>query len=86
MDIDSLVLTPVEKRMMRLLNDGMVHTKEELRTCLVDDLATNVANISNHIGNIRKKIRRHGHDIVCESIRGTKLGYRHVRLLRDSDD
>ncbi len=72
--------TPVETKMLAVLSDGMPHGKEELHECLWDREGT-VDNIRMHISNMRKKLERHGHTIVCVTL-WRKAFYRHVRLLR----
>ena len=48
--------TRTELALLRVLSDGMPHTKEELAKCLWDDLASMRA-IPAHMCNIRKKLR-----------------------------
>jgi DNA-binding CsgD family transcriptional regulator len=73
--------TPVERRMLQVLSDGLPHTPQELHSCLWDDQGE-VANIRRHIYEMRQKLRPKGHDIVCE-VNRRQTFYRHVRLLVD---
>lgn len=76
--------TPVQRRILEILSDGLPHTRFELHKCLNDELSP-VRNIRPHLTAIRKKIRPHGEDILCEYIpHGTY--YRHVRLLASAYD
>jgi hypothetical protein len=76
--------TPTERRMLELLKDGKPHRREELHSCLQDDLA-DLSAIQPHISNIRKRIRNLGEEIVCEFYQRS-LHYRHVRLLSSPYD
>lgn len=71
--------TPVERKMMRVLSDGLPHRPAELHACLNDDLAP-VNAFRWHVSNLRKKLRPGGEDILCE-IWNRTVHYRHVRLL-----
>lgn len=69
--------TRVQLKMLVVLADGKSHTREELHSCLVDDLGP-LKNIRAHLTGIRKHLRPLGHDIVCE-IRNRRVFYRQVR-------
>ena len=71
--------TPTQTKMLKVLDDGCRHTREELHGCLVDELGA-LSNIKTHISMIRKKLRPMGQDIICELNERT-IHYRHVRLL-----
>jgi hypothetical protein len=76
--------TPVQRRMMAVLADGLPHTSRELHACLEDDLGP-LRNIAAHLTAIRKVLRPRGEDIL------TRLGangttYLHVRLLPSPSD
>lgn len=71
--------TPTERRMLAVLSDGMMHSREELHACLPDDLDP-LSAIRNHVSNLRKKLLPKGQDIVCQ-LHLAKTHYRHVRLL-----
>jgi hypothetical protein len=76
--------TPVQKRMLAVLADGMPHSREELHACL-DRTDGPLSNIQAHITHIRGKLRPKGHDIVCEMGNRT-ICYRHVILLQSAND
>ena len=76
--------TPTQLKMLSILSDGMPHTRQELHSCLPDELGP-LSNIRIHIHNIRKSLRSKGEDIVCETT-GRALFYRHVRLLASAND
>jgi hypothetical protein len=71
--------TETESKILAVLSDGMRHRYHELQVCLPDDLASGTA-LAMHISRIRPKLRRKGHDVICE-ISGYVRYYRHVRLL-----
>lgn len=70
--------TPTEKRMMEVLQDGLLHTRQELFACLWDD-KSELSAIQARISLLRKKLRPQGLEIDCVLNRGIK--YRLVRLL-----
>lgn len=74
----------VKERMLRLLSDGLPHTRQELHSCLNDDLGA-LSNIRAHISSIRQTLRRRGEDIVCELVT-RRICYRHIRLLASAYD
>lgn len=77
----SVRFTPIEKRIMIMLADGLSHSRAELMTCMGDSEASYKV-LQTHITNIRNKIRPIGHDIVFEPHSGfRKAGFRHMRLL-----
>lgn len=49
----------VKSRIMRLLSDGMEHTRTELHGCLDDELSPE-RNVSPHIFHLRKELRPQG--------------------------
>lgn len=59
-----LDLTPTERRMYEMLQDGERHTKEELRTCLYDHYSS-AEGVRVHICTLRAKLPE-GKLIVCE--------------------
>lgn len=82
--------TRTQSAMLDVLADGMPHTRMELHACLDDELGP-LSNICMHISNIRKILRPKGQDIVCELVHvtikgGSKIQYRHVRLLASAYD
>jgi DNA-binding response OmpR family regulator len=76
--------TPTERRMLDMLSDGQGHRKEELHTCLSDELSS-VETVRVHIHTLRKKLQRSGHDIVCVINKGDAY-YRHVITLPKAGD
>ena len=69
----------VGERMLKILSDGYPHTRQELHTCLDDELGA-LGNIKIHISILRKTLRPQGEDIVCEW--GNKaITYRHIRMI-----
>jgi DNA-binding response OmpR family regulator len=69
--------TPTEQRMLDLLSDGAIHTKEELFRCLWDELSR-VETIQKHLSLLRKKLRPGGHGVMCDHL----YRYRLVRLIQ----
>ena len=71
------VFTPTQAAMLKILSDGLPHTREELHKCCGP---SSLKTIQMHLSSIRKKLRPHGEDIVyvVVSRRGC---YQHVRLL-----
>ena len=76
--------TPIQRRMLEVLSDGLPHHPDDLWKCLQDELAPKV-NIKVHIKALRYKLRLRGQDIVCETIH-RRGHYRHVRLLHSAAD
>lgn len=76
-DLD--ILTPTQRRILAMLNDGLPHSRREIHGCLVDELGA-LANIRVHICHLRKMLRPMGHEIICEYA-GRTLHYRRVKLL-----
>ncbi len=71
--------TPTETAMLRVLADGQAHLREELHSCLPDELSS-LSAIHRHISSIRKRLSLSGQTIVCE-LRNRRYYYRHVVLL-----
>lgn len=71
----ALQWTPIQTKMLEVLNDGKPHTKEELHACLNDDLAP-INNIYPHVSAINAKLRPYEQLILWEGNR-----YRRVRIL-----
>lgn len=74
----------IQRKILTILSDGMSHKREELWGCLKyaeDRQATLVV----HISNIRRILRKKGHDIICELVH-RQICYRHVRLLESVDN
>ena len=70
--------TPLQERFMRLLSDGIAHSKREFFGLLDDDLAGPTA-VKTQICLLRKRIPN-GQAILCVW-EGRSLKYRLVRLL-----
>jgi hypothetical protein len=83
-DFNGTKLTPTQRRMLSLLADGLPHTREELHACLNDEQA-DLSSIQGPISNLRKLMRPHGHDIICE-LHKRAISYRHVMLLPSPTD
>ncbi len=71
--------TPIQTRMLAVLQDGRPHKKSELWECIGDSVAS-YSTIKVHICFIRRKLRPLGQDIVCE-FRHKMIYYRQVRML-----
>lgn len=63
-----------------MLSDGMPHSRDEMMTCLADDMASRSA-LRVAIAQVRGKIRPLGQDIVCRLHFQNKIFYQHVRML-----
>lgn len=75
--------TATEQRIMDLLADGKRHTRDELFSCLEDEMQKK-DNVNVHLTYIRRKIRPVGHDIISISQQGTTY-YQHVTLVSTDD-
>lgn len=71
--------TRTEERILALLSDGVPHTRKEIHQLLWDDRGP-LANIQQHLSNMRKRLRPVGKEIVCELV-NRRICYRMVRLL-----
>lgn len=76
--------TPTEQRIIQLLNDGLLHSREEIHTCLDDELS-DISAIRPHITHIRNKLRPFGEDIMCRRHNGSYY-YQQVRLVSSGHD
>ncbi len=74
-----LPFTPTQQRIVDVLSDGKPHRKQELVSCLWDELG-NSSTVAVHICAIRKLLPP-GEDIVCV-VRYQSAYYQHIRLLR----
>lgn len=70
--------TPIQKRLMKVLKDGKLHTMDELFKCLEDDWGTR-SNVRTHLTILRRKLRTLGKDVITELIRGCHY-YRYVTV------
>lgn len=75
--------SPVLRRILEKLGDGLPHSKDELLSCL-EDLSTEQA-LWKAISRIRDRLHRRNETIVCESVR-RRTFYRWVRLLPSAND
>lgn len=72
----NLTWTATERRILRVLADGLRHSKSELMAVLNDDMAgPHVVN--THICRMRKKLQVIGQDIVCVTY-GLLYWYQHI--------
>ena len=76
--------SPIQERILNLLQDGNAHPREEVLSELQDSEAT-FKNLWPHIFRLRKTLEPRGESIICE-LRGRKILYRHVRLLPSAVD
>ena len=76
---DALDLTPTQRRMMKVFEDGLPHDRFELHACLEDDLG-GMNNVRVHLSALRKKLRNQNKDILVEYIK-RGLHYRLVQLV-----
>jgi len=74
--------TPTEQRMLAVLSDGMLHTRDELHACLNDEHGP-VSNIRPHVHSLKTKLQPKGEDVICQYYRGGYY-YRHVRILKSA--
>ena len=72
-------LTPTQRRMMAVLEDGALHTRQELHACLDDELAPVDGNaIPMHICKLRRLLRPFGRDIAFHRV--ARVG--HYQIVR----
>lgn len=76
-------LPPTQRKMLKMLGDGMPHTIEELFTCLFDEMGKK-RTVSVHLVALRKLLRPKGMDILVQFV-NRKMHYRQVRLMRPAD-
>lgn len=72
-------LTPTQQRIIKLLSDGLPHTREEIHS-LLDDALTELSAVRKHVCLVRAKLAGRGETILCELV-NRRICYRHVRLL-----
>jgi hypothetical protein len=83
-------LTPTQKRIIDVLQDGHLHTKEELWACLNDELSGPSA-LRMHLSLLRKVIRPGGRDVITRVARGkdkaiVNTTYQLVHMLASAND
>lgn len=78
-------LTATERRIFEFLSDDLPHTRQELHSCLPDELSSPAA-VRKHLTALRKKLEHHGY--LIHSVLGFRreLVYRMVRRLRQSHE
>ena len=69
----------LQKAVLRLLQDGMPHTREEL-AAVINCLPSNKKYINRQIDRVREVICLGREDIICE-VRGRVQCFRHIKLL-----
>lgn len=79
--LDQSGLTPIRRKMLRILSDGGIHSRQELHGCLEDELAQ-LASIKHHIELLRKFLRPKGLLIVCVLPGGDKGTIPHYQMVR----
>lgn len=67
------------QKILRKLQDGLDHHRDELLQCLPDPEMSDYQNLNNHISMIRKKLKTVKQDIVCVHPK-MQVHYRWVRL------
>lgn len=63
--LEGVGFTATQLKILELLMDGKLHTREEIHSCLPDDLGAKT-NIHSHITTVRNKIRDAGYLIVIQ--------------------
>lgn len=71
-------LTPIEKKILRVLSDGGLHPRQELMDCLGDPLSTKF-NLHVHLSNLRKKLLPLNQTVCCV-VQGRVRSYRRMVL------
>ena len=76
--------TPIQTKILAVLNDGKLHSNKELHACLEDELAP-MANLYPHLTAINEKLELIEQKVICDrsQINGTR--YRRVRLVHFSE-
>ena len=72
----------VQEDMLKVLSDGLPHSREELHRCC---LPSGLKSVRDNMSRIRARLRPIGQDIICELVH-RKICYRHVRLLCSADE
>ena len=79
--------TPIQQRLMEVLQDGELHNQWELFDCLQDSQAS-LENLRTHICLLRKKLKNRGQEIISNTSRGRLTEgipqYQLVRLISSS--
>jgi hypothetical protein len=74
--------TPMERRIVELLRDGLPHSVTQCIASMGDVTAT-YQNLQPHISVINKKIRPHGYEIAFVKANG-RMCYRIIRPISSS--
>lgn len=77
--------TATQRRILAVLSDGLLHSKEELEAAMLNEYNSKDA-IHFHITKTRQKLLKRGETILCQTMEGGERKYRHVRLLAPSAD
>jgi len=79
--------TPTQCRILAVLADGKLHSRDELFACLNDDM-TNLTCLRVHLAYLRKKMEQIGETIKTVKFhdRGQGNWYQHVRLVGSNPD
>jgi hypothetical protein len=76
-------LPPIQSRIYSILEDGCLHTQDELIAC-IDVLATS-DNLKPHLSTLRRTLERHGVS-VCSIRPNGKVLYMLARLTYSPND
>lgn len=78
--------TATEQRIMDVLADGEIHSREELQECCPGNSygSNGPKAFQMHLSNIRKKINPKGLDVICQ-LQLRKSWFRLVRLVSKPD-
>jgi len=74
-------LSRIQKAMLKMLSDGLPHRKDELSTCLWDELSVSQFAVNKHLCAIRKHLRPKKRDILCVYLNPNRFCYQLVKLL-----
>lgn len=76
--------TPTERRILKLLSDGGMHSRTELLGCLYDSLSGPPA-LRVAICDLNKKLTVSGSEIVCRSLGKYTVRYQHIIRLKSAN-
>jgi hypothetical protein len=71
--------TPSERKILRLLQDGEAHLRDDILAC-IGDSQTDRSAVAKHMCLLRAKLIILGQDISCVLHKG-KIAYRQFKLL-----
>lgn len=72
-------LTVTQKKILKVLSDGLPHTKQELHRCLPDEMS-GVSALWKHVCLARKHVRLKGKDILSVFV-NRSIRYRLVKII-----